>query len=115
MKSMGPDVAAPLGPRQAGRLCGRHRGLIDTRAMAKWKKHDMEFLGGRRMRRTRQFAWSRALVRETVLTPADLILPIFVIEGTNEKTAIATMPGVERLSVDLAVAKAREAAAAGIP
>ena len=75
----------------------------------------MEFLGGRRMRRTRQFAWSRALVRETVLTPADLILPIFVIEGTNEKTAIGTMPGVERLSVDLAVAKAREAAAAGIP
>jgi porphobilinogen synthase len=83
--------------------------------MAKWKKHDMEFLGGRRMRRTRQFAWSRALVRETVLTAADLILPIFVIEGTNERTAIGTMPGVERLSVDLAVAKAREAAAAGIP
>jgi porphobilinogen synthase len=54
-------------------------------------------------------------VRETVLTPADLILPLFVIEGHNERTPIRTMPGVERLSVDLAVAAAREAAAAGIP
>ena len=81
----------------------------------RWKKHDMEFLGGHRLRRTRQTAWSRALVRETVLTPADLILPLFIIDGHNERTAIKTMPGVERLSVDLAVATAKEAAAAGIP
>jgi porphobilinogen synthase len=81
----------------------------------RWKKHDMEFLGGRRPRRLRQFAWSRALVRETVLTPADLILPIFIIEGTNERTAISAMPGVERVSIDLAVGVAKEAAAAGIP
>jgi porphobilinogen synthase len=80
-----------------------------------WKKHDVDFLNGRRLRRHRRFAWSRALVRETVLTPADLILPLFVIEGDNERTPIRTMPGVERLSVDLAVAAAREAAAAGIP
>jgi porphobilinogen synthase len=80
-----------------------------------WKKHDVEFLNGRRLRRHRRFAWSRALVRETVLTPADLILPLFVIEGHNERTPIRTMPGVERLSVDLAVTAAREAAAAGIP
>ena len=80
-----------------------------------WQKHDMEFLGGRRLRRSRQTAWSRAMVRETVLTPADLIWPLFVIEGSNERSSIATMPGVERLSVDLCVAAAREAREAGIP
>lgn len=80
-----------------------------------WQKHDMAFLNGRRLRRTRQAAWSRAMVRETVLTPSDLIWPLFVIEGQNEKTAIATMPGVERLSVDLCVAAARDARDAGIP
>lgn len=80
-----------------------------------WNKHDMGFLGGRRLRRTRRTEWSRAMVRETVLTPADLIWPIFVIEGQNEKTAIKTMPGVERLSVDLCVKAAKEARDAGIP
>ena len=80
-----------------------------------WNKHDMGFLGGRRLRRTRRTEWSRAMVRETVLTPSDLIWPIFVIEGHNEKTAIKTMPGVERLSVDLCVKAAKEARDAGIP
>ncbi|WP_375451744.1 porphobilinogen synthase [uncultured Devosia sp.] len=79
-----------------------------------WSKHDMAFLGGRRLRRTRRTAWSRAMVRETVLTPSDLIWPLFVIEGHSERTAIRTMPGVERLSVDLCVAAAREARDAGI-
>jgi porphobilinogen synthase len=82
---------------------------------AHWTKHDMDFLAGRRLRRSRATAWSRAMVRETVLTPADLIWPIFVIEGQNEKTQIKTMPGVERLSVDLAVTAAKEAREAGIP
>ena len=58
----------------------------------RWTKHDMSFLEGRRMRRLRQFGWSRALVRETVLTPADLIWPLFVIDGENERSAIRTMP-----------------------
>ena len=49
------------------------------------------------------------------LSPADLVWPLFVIEGHNERTQIRTMPGVERLSVDLAVEAAREAADAGIP
>ncbi|WP_210258525.1 MULTISPECIES: porphobilinogen synthase [unclassified Devosia] len=80
-----------------------------------WQKHDMGFLDGRRLRRTRQSAWSRAMVRETMLTPADLIWPLFVIEGSNERSSIETMPGVERLSVDLCVAAAREARDAGIP
>ena len=81
----------------------------------RWKKHDMEFLGGRRLRRLRRTPWMRDLVRETVLTPADLIWPLFVIEGRNERSAIGSMPGVERLSVDLCVEAARAAAAEGIP
>ena len=81
----------------------------------RWTKHDMEFLAGRRLRRTRQAAWSRALVRETALTASDLIWPLFIIEGQNERTEIKTMPGVERLSIDLAVEAARHAARQGIP
>ncbi len=80
-----------------------------------WQKHDMTFLGGRRLRRPRRSEWSRAMIRETVLSPADLIWPIFVIEGHNERTQIRTMPGVERLSVDLCVQAAKEARDAGIP
>lgn len=80
-----------------------------------WAKHDMDFLGGRRLRRLRQAAWTRDMVRETVLTSSDFIWPLFVIEGTNERTTIKTMPGVERLSVDLAVDAAKQAAAEGIP
>lgn len=80
-----------------------------------WHKHDMDFLGGRRLRRSRQTAWSRAMVRESVLTPSDLIWPLFVIDGHNERSAIRTMPGVERLSVDLCVEAARAARDAGIP
>ncbi|MGK2285894.1 porphobilinogen synthase [Pedomonas sp. V897] len=68
-----------------------------------------------RLRRTRMTAWSRAMVAENVLTPADLIWPLFIIEGTGERTTVASMPGVERLSVDLAVAAAREAKSLGIP
>jgi porphobilinogen synthase len=80
-----------------------------------WPKHDVSFLGGRRLRRSRQSAWSRAMVRETELLPRDLIWPLFIIEGQNERTAIRTMPGVERLSVDLLVATAKDARDAGIP
>lgn len=80
-----------------------------------WMKHDMEFLAGRRLRRSRAHGWSRAMVRETALAPVDLIWPIFLIEGGNERTPIKTMPGVERLSVDLAVSAAKEARDAGIP
>ena len=80
-----------------------------------WPKHDLSFLEGKRLRRLRRTAWSRAMVRETQLLPRDLIWPLFVIEGRTEKTAIASMPGVERLSVDLLVGAAREARDAGIP
>ena len=81
----------------------------------RWPRHDMSFLNGVRQRRMRRTGWMRDMVRETVLTPHDFIWPLFVIEGENEKTAIRTMPGVERMSVDLLVAAAKEAAAEGIP
>ena len=68
-----------------------------------------------RMRRNRRADWSRRLVRETTLTTDDLIWPIFLIEGTRARTPIAAMPGVERLSVDLAVKAAEEAATLGLP
>ena len=81
----------------------------------RWTKHDMSFLDGRRLRRLRRTPWMRDLVRETVLTPTDLIWPLFVVEGSNERSPVKTMPGVERLSVDLCVEAAKQAAAEGIP
>ncbi len=68
-----------------------------------------------RMRRNRRAPWARRLVSETTLSTADLVWPLFVIEGKGQREAVASMPGVERLSVDLIVEAAREAAALGIP
>ncbi len=68
-----------------------------------------------RLRRNRRDPWSRALVAETRLSPADLIWPVFVQEGTSQRTAIPSMPGVERLSIDVLVEEARRAAKLGIP
>jgi porphobilinogen synthase len=68
-----------------------------------------------RMRRTRRHDWSRRLVAENSLSPADFIWPVFVIEGDNKREAVVSMPGVERLSVDLVVKAAKEAASLGIP
>jgi porphobilinogen synthase len=67
-----------------------------------------------RLRRLRQSDWSRRLVRESVLTPADLIWAMVVHEGEG-RLPVAAMPGVDRLSVDGAAAAAREARALGIP
>ncbi|HUO54226.1 MAG TPA: porphobilinogen synthase [Rhodoblastus sp.] len=68
-----------------------------------------------RPRRNRKADWTRRLVRENVLTTDDLIWPIFVVEGDNQRTPVSSMPGVERLSVDQAVEAARHAAALDIP
>ncbi len=68
-----------------------------------------------RLRRNRKTPWSRRLVAEHTLSPADLIWPLFVLEGSNQRQAIASMPGVERLSIDLIVEAAKEATALGIP
>ena len=68
-----------------------------------------------RLRRTRRTAWSRAMVRETQLTPANLIWPLFVCAGEGAEEPIASLPGVSRWSVDLIVERAAEAIEAGIP
>ncbi|WP_294192945.1 porphobilinogen synthase [uncultured Sphingomonas sp.] len=67
-----------------------------------------------RLRRTRATAWSRRLHAENVLTPADLIWPLFVTEGEEVEEPIATLPGVSRWSVDQIVARAKEACDLGI-
>ena len=68
-----------------------------------------------RMRRMCRDEFSRRLMRENVLTTNDLIYPVFVIEGENQREAVASMPGVERMSIDLIVREAREIAAMGAP
>jgi porphobilinogen synthase len=68
-----------------------------------------------RMRRLRSSAFARALVRESVLTPGDLIYPVFVLEGNGQREPVPSMPGVERLSVDYLVELGREAVALGVP
>ena len=68
-----------------------------------------------RLRRTRATAWSRALHRETVLTPANLIWPLFVTEGAGVEDPIGSLPGVSRWSVDGIAARAKEAVSLGIP
>ncbi len=68
-----------------------------------------------RLRRTRAAAWSRALVAETVLTPSDLIWPLFVTDGEGVEEPIASLPGVSRWSLDGIAARAREARELGIP
>jgi porphobilinogen synthase len=68
-----------------------------------------------RLRRTRAAAWSRALHRETLLTPADLIWPLFVTSGSGAEEPIASLPGVSRWSVDRIAERAREAVSLGIP
>jgi porphobilinogen synthase len=68
-----------------------------------------------RLRRTRATAWSRAMVRENALSPADLIWPLFITEGSGNEEPIASLPGVSRWSVDGIVARAGEAKDLGIP
>ncbi len=68
-----------------------------------------------RMRRMRRDAFSRRLMRETALGCDNLIYPMFVLEGTGQREAVASMPGIDRLSIDLLLAEAREAFELGIP
>ncbi len=67
-----------------------------------------------RMRRLRRDAFSRNMVRETTLSAANLIWPVFVIEGEQRTQPIASMPGVERVSIDILVERAREAVLLGV-
>ena len=68
-----------------------------------------------RPRRMRRDSFSRRMMRETVLTPDDLIYPVFVLEGQGRREAVPSMPGIERLSLDLLLEEAATVAALGIP
>ena len=68
-----------------------------------------------RLRRSRATPWSRAMVRETLLTSADLIWPLFITDGEAMEDPIGSLPGVSRWSVDQIVVRAKEAIDLGIP
>ncbi len=74
-----------------------------------------DILRGRRLRRTRRTDWLRRMVRASALSVDDLIWPVFLMEGEGVREAVPSMPGVERLSLDLAVEAVREAAGLGVP
>ncbi|GGC74084.1 porphobilinogen synthase [Chelatococcus reniformis] len=75
--------------------------------------HDLGLI--HRPRRNRKSDWARRLVRENVLTTDDLIWPLFVTEGSGVRTPVASMPGVDRLSVDVIVREAERAVKLAIP
>jgi porphobilinogen synthase len=114
--------------RTAARECGRHHTsngaplqVFRPRAAIRIKMTDRPFAGVAmsypftRMRRMRRDAFSRALMRETTLSPGDLILPVFVCEGRAQREPVPSMPGVERLSIDQLIALAGQAHELGIP
>lgn len=68
-----------------------------------------------RMRRMRRDDFSRRLMRENILTPADFIYPVFVLEGEQQREEVPSMPGVERMSIDLLLEEAKQIHALGIP
>src|SRR5262245_27181151 len=68
-----------------------------------------------RLRRMRRDDFSRRLMRETTLTAANLIYPVFVMEGRNQRAAVPSMPGVDRVTIDELVRDAETAARLGIP
>ena len=68
-----------------------------------------------RMRRMRRDDFSRRLMRETTLTASDFIYPVFVMEGSKQRVAVPSMPGVERVTIDELVREAEECARLGVP
>jgi porphobilinogen synthase len=68
-----------------------------------------------RMRRMRRDDFSRRMMRETVLTPDDFIYPVFVLEGQGMREPVPSMPGIERMSIDLLVEEAQAITALGVP
>jgi porphobilinogen synthase len=78
----------------------------------------MQTLGqypNKRMRRMRRDAFSRDLMRENILTPADFIYPVFVLDGNNHEEGVASMPGVKRMTLDKLLAQAEECVKLGVP
>ncbi|CCD39569.1 Porphobilinogen synthase [Candidatus Paraburkholderia kirkii UZHbot1] len=76
---------------------------------------DMSFYPHHRSRRMRRDDFSRRLMRENILTTNDLIYPVFIVEGTNVRQAVPSMPGVERTSVDLLMKVAEQCVELGVP
>ena len=76
---------------------------------------DLSSFPHKRMRRMRRDDFSRRLMRETMLTPADLILPVFVLDGENKVEDVASMPGVRRMSLDRLFAMAEGCLKYGVP
>jgi len=74
-----------------------------------------EYFPASRLRRMRQSDFSRRLMAENRLTVDDLIYPMFIVEGENQRQSIPSMPGIERLSLDLLLEVAKELATLGIP
>jgi len=68
-----------------------------------------------RMRRMRRDPFSRALMRENTITASDLIYPVFILDGSNQRQQVGSMPGVERMSVDLLLEVADDCVKLGIP
>ena len=98
------------------------RGMLDSAACyadarAAMTNKTQVFSGfpATRMRRMRRDDFSRRLMREHVLSPSDFIYPVFVLEGEGQREPVASMPGVERLSVDLLVEEARHVSRLGVP
>jgi porphobilinogen synthase len=83
--------------------------------MSTQPKHSSSSYPAVRMRRMRRDDFSRRLMRETILTASDFIYPLFIIEGENRREAVASMPGVERLSIDLLLREAEQCVELGIP
>lgn len=112
VKPVDPDVrVAAIHPiRRIARVCDP----LYERGMTKSAPPSPAF-PATRMRRNRATDWSRRLVAENTLSVNDLIWPLFLVEGNGKREAVPTMPGVSRLSVDAAVAAAKEAEALGIP
>ncbi|KHF26450.1 porphobilinogen synthase [Solemya velum gill symbiont] len=79
-----------------------------------WQQVSRQF-PATRMRRMRRDDFSRRLMRETTFTPDDLIYPVFVLEGSNQREAVASMPGVDRLSIDLLLEEAKLLHSLGVP
>ena len=70
---------------------------------------------GLRLRRSRRESWSRRLIQENTLSPNDFILPIFLIEGSNKRQEISSMPGVYRYTIDRLSQVVDKALKLGIP
>ena len=96
-----------------GRPLRRSIGFVSTEAELDASAASLDLTV--RMRRNRKADWARRMVRENVLTADDLIWPLFVMDGDKARQPVASMPGVERLSVDEIAREAVRAAELNIP